>query len=261
MLRAIIFDVDGTLAETEETHRAAFNAAFKEYEVPWHWDQKLYSELLKVTGGKERLAHYIATDADVDLEPDRAEALVPELHRRKTAIYNELIASDKTRLRPGIAELIESARNDGVLLAIATTTSHPNIETLLKATLGANALDAFETIAAGDDVPRKKPAPDVFQLALKNLRLPAEACIALEDSRNGLRAAMDAGLATLITPSLYTRDENFTGAVCIVNVLTDLLETKPPSRAASSYALIESVRRVHRDALARGTGRPPAEAL
>ncbi len=223
-LKALIFDVDGTLAETEEAHRAAFNEVFREQGLGWEWDQPLYGKLLAVTGGKERLHYWLEGPfeapgaADMLARPDLAE-WIAATHKRKTAIYTDLIDQGTVGLRPGVGELIGAAKAAGVRLAIATTTSLPNVEALLKVAFGKSWADVFEVIAAGDQVKAKKPAPDVFLLALERLGLPAEAGLALEDSSNGLRSAMAAGLAALITTSTYTRDESFPGAIAVVSAL------------------------------------------
>ncbi len=257
MLEAIIFDVDGTLAETEETHRAAFNQAFEEFGLPWLWTRDLYGELLRVTGGKERLAHFIVTCSSAPTAGGNAATMIPDLHRRKTEIYSELISSGRVELRPGVSELIEAARTDGIRLAIATTTSRANVEALLRATLGSEAIALFASIAAGDDVPRKKPAPDIFQLAMSELQLPPRACIAIEDSRNGLRAAEAAGLAVLVTPSLYTAVEDFTGAACLAADLSALVVTAVAAAhrdntEVGAGTLLECVKRVHMRSIGQG---------
>lgn len=226
MLDALIFDVDGTLAETEEVHRAAFNAQFDEAGLGWHWDQPMYKRLLDVTGGKERIAHFIATEKPERL-PQVADGQtmadsIAAMHRRKTDIYNQMVASGGLTLRPGVEAVIRHAGQAGMRLAIATTTSLPNVESLLAATLGAEGVRRFEVIAAGDQVKRKKPAPDVFVLALERLGLAPERCLALEDSVNGLQSARAAGLATIITRSAYTNGQDFTGALAVVDTLSNL---------------------------------------
>lgn len=218
MMSAIIFDVDGTLAETEEQHRLAFNAAFEQAGLDWRWDEALYRDLLQVTGGKERLLHFIATRAP--MPQAEAEALAPKLHAAKTAIYTEAVAAGAIPLRPGIAPFVEAAAAAGLTLAIATTTSLPNITTLLDSAFGARWERLFAVIAAGDMVPRKKPAPDVYQLALEKLGLPAEACVAIEDSRNGVASARGAGLKVIAVRSLYTSGDDLAGAT---RVLPDCL--------------------------------------
>lgn len=214
-LSALIFDVDGTLAETEEVHRQAFNAAFAEAGMDWNWDQALYGELLKVTGGKERILHHAAR-----IGVSRIDA--PALHARKTVFYNQQVRDRVIALRPGVEALIRGARTAGLRLAIATTTSRANIESLLAATLGEESLGWFDALCCGEDVARKKPDPEVYVLALKILGLPADACLAFEDTANGLKAATGAGLRTLITPSLYSAGENFGGAEIIIRDLADL---------------------------------------
>jgi len=216
-LEALIFDVDGTLAETEETHRRALNDAFRTFDLPWSWDQPTYRRLLRVMGGKERLRHFIQHD-----RPEKAEdalARLDELHAAKNRRYAELVHEGGVTLRPGVARLIAEARAEGVTLAIATTTSQANVEALLVKTLGAEALGWFSAIAAGDLAPAKKPAPDIFLLALQQLGLPASVCVVLEDTVYGLRAAKAAGLATLVTPSFYTDDQDFSAANAVFDTL------------------------------------------
>jgi HAD superfamily hydrolase (TIGR01509 family) len=222
-LEAIIFDVDGTLAETEEVHRAAFNFAFLEAGLPWHWNQALYGRLLKVTGGKERIRHYLYSSGIDTLSADPGAAIAA-LHAAKTARYAQMLHSGEIQLRPGFHALLEEARRAGVRMAIATTTSLPNVEALLKATHGERAMSYFEVIAAGDSVASKKPAPDIYLSALRQLRLPASACLAVEDSQNGLRAALAADLATLVIRSSYTEGDDFSGAALVVGSLAEASE-------------------------------------
>ncbi len=226
-LEALIFDVDGTLAETEEAHRAAFNAAFAEIghakrcpdsKHGWTWSRDLYARLLGVTGGKERIAAYV--EADLGIDASAAQQFIAEIHGLKTAIFTHDVASGAVGLRPGVAETIAWAISRGLRLAIATTTSRPNVDALCLAEFGRPADMVFEVIAAGDEVARKKPAPDVYDLALERLGLRPEACLAVEDSLNGLKAAKAAGLRCLITPSLYTAEEDFSGANAICSELT-----------------------------------------
>lgn len=226
MLRALIFDVDGTLAETEEAHRQAFNEIFAEEGVAadwpdpandWSWDRALYTRLLETTGGKERIAAYLRDDLDIDPAPWRER--IAAIHVKKTARFGEILAGGGLGLREGVKETVEAARARGVRLAIATTTSRPNVEAVCRAGFGAAASEVFEVIAAGDEVAKKKPAPGVYELALERLGLPAEACVALEDSRNGLDAALGAGLRCVVSPSLYTAHQRFDGAAAVINPL------------------------------------------
>lgn len=217
-LRALIFDVDGTLAETEELHRICFNASFAEFGLDWDWDQALYRELLAVTGGKERIKYYIDEfDGSVDIPP----AGIRQIHERKTALYTERMAEGALGPRPGVLRLIDEARASGVLCAIATTTSRPNVDALLQSAFAPDAVGWFAAIAAGDEVARKKPAPDVYALALERLGLAADACLAIEDSRNGLESARAAGLGCVITVSPYTDGQDFSAALRTVAHLGD----------------------------------------
>lgn len=215
-LRALIFDVDGTLAETEEIHRLAFNRAFAEDGLPWHWDVERYRDLLAVTGGRERIRHFVATTPGV---ADPGEDRIARLHRRKNLLYGETVRAGACPLRPGVAALVRAARAAGLRLAIATTTSRSNVEALLAAAFSDEPPDLFDPIVCGEDVAAKKPHPEAYLQALARLDLPPAACLAFEDSKNGLAAARAAGLATIVTPGLYTAGERFDGAA---TVLADL---------------------------------------
>lgn len=215
-LEALIFDVDGTLAETEELHRLAFNDAFAAAGLAWTWDPPLYGRLLDVTGGKERMRHYIHAH---DGLPALDAPAIAALHRDKTARYTALIAGGAIAFRPGVLRLMDEARDAGLRIAIATTTSPANVEALLRAALGPDGPARFAAVAAGDVVHAKKPAPDIYYLALEQLCLPAYACLALEDTPNGLRAALGAGIPTVVTTSIYGGMEGFEGALAVVNHL------------------------------------------
>jgi HAD superfamily hydrolase (TIGR01509 family) len=211
-LHALIFDVDGTLAETEELHREAFNQTFREFDLPWHWDQDRYRALLKITGGKERMLAHAASLGIDDFDP------LP-LHKRKTALYNEKLAQGAIALRVGVEALIRRAKEKSLRLAIATTTSRENVETLIRVTLGGDPHHWFEAISTGEDVAIKKPDPEVYQLALSRLALEADQALAFEDTKNGVLAARGAGLDVIVTPSLYSAGEDFTGALAIIETL------------------------------------------
>jgi HAD superfamily hydrolase (TIGR01509 family) len=242
VIAAVIFDVDGTLAETEAFHRQAFNLAFAEAGLDWHWDEALYRTLLKVTGGKERILAYIQRLApDV---PAGMDMLVPALHARKTHIYAGYIAGGAIPLRPGIREFIASARGCGYALAIATTTSLENVEALLGSAFGPDWSTLFPVVAAGDMVARKKPAPDIYTLALKKLVLGAQHAIAVEDSRNGVLSAGTAGLRCIAVRSLYTDGDDLSEADVILQdttdltlrTLRDLAERKPAAKGLQDGA-------------------------
>lgn len=216
-LQAILFDVDGTLAETErDGHRPAFNRAFAEAGLGWHWDEVLYGKLLAVTGGKERIRHFAERHAPSIAARADFPALVQRLHAAKTRHYVAIVEAGALPLRPGIGKLIAAARQAGIRLAIATTTSPENVDALLRASLSPESAGWFEVIGAGDVVPAKKPAPDIYRWVLERLGLPAAACLAIEDSANGLRAARAAGLRTVVSISEYTRHDDFCGAALVL---------------------------------------------
>jgi HAD superfamily hydrolase (TIGR01509 family) len=220
MLQALLFDVDGTLADTErDGHRIAFNLAFREAGLPWEWDVAAYGDLLRVTGGKERIRHFLTLRPDL---PQLDDAAIAELHAAKTRAYVALVSRGEVPLRKGVARLIFEARTAGLQLGIATTTSPANVTALLEATLGPGATDVFAVIAAGDVVPAKKPAPDIYTYALDRLGLPASSVLAFEDSENGLRSARDAGLNVVVTTNDYTRNQDFTGALVVLEHLDDV---------------------------------------
>ena len=220
--RAIIFDVDGTLAETEEGHRKAFNAAFRDAGLPWAWDQALYSKLLAVTGGKERIKYFVEDFGAEGAPTESLDEFIRDLHAKKTVAYTEIVKGGGLELRPGVREFISGAQNRGYRLAIATTTTPANIDALLAATLGDAGQGLFAVICAGDSVANKKPAPDVYLKVLDELKLPASRCVAIEDSRNGLLSACAAGITTIVTPCLYTRDESFDEAALVIETLGSL---------------------------------------
>lgn len=220
-LQALIFDVDGTIADTEEVHRQAFNAAFLAMDLWWNWGPAEYMELLKISGGPERIAHYVSRLDVAAKEKQRFAGLVPAIHREKTRLYHELISGGRAPLRTGVLRLIEEARADGLRLALAATSTTANIEALVSAALGPKALGWFSAVASADDVPHKKPAPDLYQRILGTLRLPAADCVAIEDSENGVRAAVAAGLYTIATPSRWTTTQDFSGADLVLYSLGD----------------------------------------
>lgn len=222
-LKALIFDVDGTLAETErDGHRPAFNQAFADTGLDWDWTPELYGKLLKVSGGKERMRAYVQdylNDFQLPADFSDLDAMIKHLHATKTQYYKQYAADGKIPLRPGVERLLNEARSEGVRLAIATTTTPANVQALLENTLGAESLDWFEVIAAGDMVPKKKPAPDIYEYALEHLDLPADDCLAFEDTNNGLLSATPTGLKTVVTVNEYTKAQDFTGAKLVLSDL------------------------------------------
>lgn len=219
-LEAILFDVDGTLAETErDGHRVAFNMAFKDKGLDWEWSVELYHKLLAITGGKERIRHYIENYLDNWRFDGDLDALIKELHLNKNGFYGDLIKRGEIQLRPGVERILKEGRDKGIRMAIVTTTSPENVDYLINGTLGEEAMGWFELIAAGDIVPAKKPAPDIYFWAMEKMNLKPEQCIAVEDSRNGILSARAADLTTVITQGIYTVDDDFTGAALIVDQL------------------------------------------
>ena len=215
-LKAVIFDVDGTLAETEETHREAFNRAFAEAGAPWRWSQRHYAALLTTTGGRERIARYLA---ELDFPPDPAG--VAAMHICKNAIYAEMVEAGAIVPRPGVLRLIEECRSKGITLAIATTTSRSNLDALLRTTFAPDAESWFAAIVTGEDVTAKKPDPEVYRIVLDKLALSPSDCLAIEDSFNGLSAARACGITTIVTPSQYSVGQDFAGAALVCQTLND----------------------------------------
>ena len=224
-LQALIFDLDGTLADTEETHRQAFNAAFIKLELWWDWGPQRYAKLLAISGGLERLHRYVDTLNVAPAEKSRLHAIVPVIHYTKSEIYAELLRAGRPPLRPGVARLIAEAREEGLKVAVVSTTASANAVELLGHHFKRGEIDL---LVCADEVPRRKPAPDIYQRALALLRKPAEACIAFEDSANGLRAARDAGLATVLTPTRWTMGQDFSGADFLLRDLSEFSSCKKP---------------------------------
>jgi HAD superfamily hydrolase (TIGR01509 family) len=220
ILKALLFDVDGTLADTErDGHRVAFNQAFAEAGLDWVWDVPLYGKLLAVTGGKERIRHYVDQYRADYRRPADFDRLVVRLHAAKTRLFTTLVAQAGIPLRTGVRRLLDEARRTGVRLAIATTTTPENVSALLHHALAPDSTGWFDVIAAGDVVPTKKPAPDIYLYVLERLRLLPSDCIAFEDSENGLRSALAAGVTTVVTVNDYTRAQNFQGAALVLDHL------------------------------------------
>jgi len=217
-LQALLFDVDGTLADTEKDgHRVAFNRAFADAGLDWDWTPDLYGELLAVTGGKERIRYYLQNfNRDFDA-PEDLDAFIRGLHAAKTDHYTRMLAEGAIPLRPGVRRLLEEARDAGLRLAVATTTTPANVAALLNHAIEPGAMDWFEVIAAGDIVPAKKPAPDIYAWAMAQMGLTPAACIAFEDSRNGILSSQGAGLKTIVTVNDYTRDDDFGKAAIVLD--------------------------------------------
>lgn len=217
-LKALLFDVDGTLADTErDGHRVAFNKAFREAGLDWDWTVELYADLLTVTGGKERIRYFLEKYLP-DFTPEEGiPDFAARMHKRKTHFYLHMLQDGEIPLRNGVARLLNEARNAGLRLGIATTTTPENVTYLLRATLGEESIGWFDCIAAGDIVPAKKPAPDIYLYAMEMMQLQPEECLAFEDSDNGIRSSTAASLKTIVTVNDYTRDHDFSKAALVLD--------------------------------------------
>lgn len=234
-VKALLFDVDGTLADTErDGHRIAFNRAFAEAALDWEWDVPLYGKLLAVTGGKERMRCYVERYRPDYHRPADFDDLIVRLHARKTAFYTALVAEAGVPLRLGVRRLLAEARSQGIRRAIATTTTADNVTALLDHALAPEGEGWFDVVGAGDVVAQKKPAPDIYGYVLDRLGLAPEDCVAFEDSENGLRSARAAGVRTVVTVNGYTEGQDFVGAAV---VLDHLGEPDRPCRVLGGTAL------------------------
>ncbi len=243
-LRGVIFDVDGTLAETEaQGHLPAFNRAFAKAGLAWRWSEDRYAELLEVTGGFERILADMATRADAPVNPDQRRSLARELHQAKNGFYVDDVAQARLPARPGVVRLINECRAAGLSLGIATTTSRVNALALLAALFGPQGTDLFDIIICAEEAPRKKPDPLAYTMALTAMNCPADAAIAIEDSPNGLFAAHAAGLATVVTPSRFFPDGRggFEMASLIVADLDSPVQIDGQSFATITPAALDAV--------------------
>lgn len=227
-LQALLFDVDGTLVDTEELHRRAFNQAFLEFELGWDWTPDLYARLLAISGGSERISHYIETLEVSQMLKMRLHRLVPAIHGEKTRIYGDLLGGHMVRLRPGVGRLIREARAAGLKIGLAATSASDNIQPLVMAAFGTGANAAIDAIVSADLVSRKKPAADIYLLLLAMLGVPASDAVAFEDSANGVAAAKAAGLVTIAIPSRWTRKQDFSGADLCVSGFGEDDDPLPP---------------------------------
>jgi len=251
-LKALIFDVDGTLADNEhDGHRVAFNLAFREAGLDWFWDEALYDRLLEVFGGKERIRYFIEDFAPDFAAPEDLDGFIRELHQSKTAHYLDLLRSGSIPLRPGVKRLVEEARDAGLQLAIASTTTIDNAVLLLETSLGEHSVDWFDAIACGDVVARKKPAPDIYRYALDQLGLQAGECLVFEDTEAGLASALAAGLTTVITVNGATRNQDFSGAAIVLDQLGEPaqgFEVLAGEAGDATYVDVAFTRRIHAEA-------------
>jgi len=215
-LRAVIFDVDGTLVDSERHgHRVAFNRAFEELDLPYRWDEDTYGDLLRVTGGQRRLHHYLEAQG---MDGDERDGLVPELHARKSEIFEELVEEGKLDLRPGVARLLSEISDAGIALGVVTTGSGHWV----KALLSQVAADVdFDVMVFGDDVAERKPDPEAYESALERLELAPAQALAVEDSAEGLQSARSAGLVCVVVVNGYTAEHDLSGADLILDGFGD----------------------------------------
>lgn len=221
-LKALIFDVDGTLADTElNGHRVAYNRAFEQLGIDWHWTEATYGELLTVSGGKERMKYFV-DNYQPDLPTDTIlDTLISRVYNSKTQIFKDMLLTGLIPLRSGVERLFKEARQAGIHLAIATTTAPSNVQYILSSNLGDESLGWFDIIAAGDIVENKKPSAEIYQLVLDEMGWQADECVAFEDSGNGCLSARAAALPVIITVTAYTRDEPFIDADLVLDQLGD----------------------------------------
>ncbi|KQQ03780.1 MULTISPECIES: HAD-IA family hydrolase [unclassified Rathayibacter] len=235
MTRALIFDCDGVLADTErDGHLPAFNETFEHAGLPVRWSESDYAEVLRIGGGKERLASLLTPEfverAGLPASEEEQQALIKEWHAEKTRRYTAMVRAGRMPGRPGIARIVTEALEAGWLLAVASTSAEASVRAVLEHAVGTGTASRF-AVFAGDVVPRKKPAPDIYELALTSLGVDPADAVVIEDSANGLRAAVAAGLTTVVTVSSFTAEEDFSGAALVVDSLGD-----PPSQPARVLA-------------------------
>ncbi|MEO8779171.1 MAG: HAD-IA family hydrolase [Rhodanobacter sp.] len=243
MLRAVIWDVDGTLAETEcDGHRVAFNRAFAELDLPWHWDVSTYGRLLRVAGGRERLLAWIDTAPSAPQDQMARERLASTVHQHKARHYHDLVGQGLIAARPGVIRVSEELARAGIALAVATTTGHGNVDALFPHLFGARWRDRFAAAVCAEDAARKKPDPQVYQVALARLNLGEDDALAIEDSPAGLHAALASGVCCLVTRGSYFAHEDFSGAS---HVCADLDHASEASEHGLARIDLPALRRIH----------------
>lgn len=231
-IRALVFDVDGTIADTEEVHREAFNAAFEAHGLNWHWSRSAYAELLNVSGGIERMQRYLQSLSLPDEAKRALAGRLADIHRTKVDFYKARVDAGKVAPRSGVRRLIDEARHAGLRLAVATTGTAAGVEALIGSCLGREAMQSFDIVAGADVVSSKKPAPEIYRLVLQRLDVSPAACVAFEDSARGVGAAHAAGLFVVATPTFWTLDQDFSRADLLLPTLGDPDQPIPPAIAA-----------------------------
>ncbi len=218
---AILLDLDGTFFDTEELHRRAFNQTFMEFGLGWDWDADTYERLLGISGGEDRILHFIDTLAVTDDRRVHLRSLAPLIHRAKRRLFADMLDDARLQPLPGVRRLISDARENGCKVGVAATSVSPNIQWIMKSALGENARNPIDAVASAMHVLRRKPAPDLYIMLLAMLGLPAERCVAIEDSANGVAAAKAAGLFTIAVPGRWTRSQDFSRADLVISTLGD----------------------------------------
>ncbi len=248
-LSAVLFDVGGTIAESEEIHRVSFNEAFKEFGLSWYWDEAIYRELVFVGGGKERITHYINRAWPEMLKQKNLTKYIEDLHKIKSQIYEDYLNDCDLKARPGVIRLLNELKKMKIRLAIVSDTTEENLINLFKKGLSINPSEWFEILAHGGCTIQKKPAPDIYLWTLEKLKLPPESCIAIEDAPRGVKSAVDSGLKVLVTPSIYTKNEDFREANLVVS---DLGEPNEPFKVLKgpkqdlNYVNLDLLVRLHK---------------
>ena len=220
-LNAVFFDVDGTIAETEDLHRRSFNESFKEFSLDWYWDEAIYKELIQMGGGQERIKHYINRAWPEMLNYKNLTKYISSIHKIKNEIYEDYLTESSIRLRPGVLRLITELREKEVKLGLVSSTSEENVNNLFQKGLKIELNDYFDIVAHGECTINKKPSPEIYEWILEKLKLPPQSCVVIEDSPRGLEAAVGANLRVIITPSVFTENEKFNGAKLVISDLGD----------------------------------------
>lgn len=221
---ALLFDCDGVLVDTEaEGHRIAFNETFEKFNLPYVWSLEEYGRLLEIGGGKERMDFFFSERDDSEpwksiKDPEERKNFLKELHLTKTGIFNQLIESGKLPVRPGVIRLINEAIDAGVKVAVCSTSNEKAVSNIVRVMLGEK-IDKHMRVFAGDVVPKKKPSPDIYLLAAKELGVDPARCVVIEDSKIGLAAGKAAGMRVIVTESSYTKGEDFTMADAVFDCI------------------------------------------
>ncbi len=250
-LQAILIDMEGSIVESEEIHRRAFNAAFRECGMAWHWDRAIYKQLLSIAGGLERLKHYITRTApDIMKRPD-GFSFLDSMHKAKNIAYAQLVEREGVSPRPGVERLLTEARRRDIKLAVVTSATLETVHTVIGKALGDDALQWFEVIADGGKVPAKKPAPDIYIWATEEMGVPVSACLSFEDTPRGVKGSMAAGVPAVATVSSYTYDEDFDGALAVISHLGNPdqpFKMLAGSAFGADYVTVDLLRKWHRSA-------------